>query len=217
MKLELGYTYIVSTKEKTLINKKIEVVSLLTLDEGKKRVPYDIASLAINEKVVEESEMELFVYFSDKNFYHCRELDKDGNVTGNQFLLWDDVIDETVTTLINTEYKYNMTIKIPIDSNVSKSTIIEEFISVVDENYPNVVLDIEELGVGNRVELTEYNQLVKKAALGEELISKLSKLISISDIVDKIIKMDFDKEFTETFESLKTIKSDINNIKRQLH
>lgn len=218
MIFKLGYRYLISTHKQTLLNKKIEVVALLTFDEAIKRVPYDIATLAINEEIIPpDGQLEMNTYFSDKDFYHCKELDDAGNLTGNQLLLWDGVVDDTKTNVLSTEYRYNLNITIPLEGSTTRQNIITTILETVNSTYGTEYLSIAELGVGADADLNELYVLREKAALGEQVIGKLSKLYGINVILDKILNMDATTKITDIFTQIEIIQSAISKISANIY
>lgn len=214
--LKMGLSYFITTKNDTLYNKKILILGKAIYDEVNEKIPYDIHALALNERVTNESELELFAYFADKNLYYGNILNEDGEETNNKIAIWDDVIDYERSSELSRTYKFNFTFDLPITSELTKTEIIDRVKSYFEiELGPNVSNFFIEEDLTSKD--NEYIKLMKKAELGETFINKLSRLQSVEKIIDKINSLDVTKKFENIDTNLTEIDENIKIIKRAVY
>ena len=203
MSLLLGKKYFLLTKNKSIPGKRVQLVGSVTYDEALK-LPYSIGVLAINERVIADtSSTSMESYFKDKIFFWAKSIDSGDN---NQYVVWDDVVDFSNTTMLNAEFDYKMSLVVGLDVDFTTNSVIEYIKTAIANQYgTKVQLSIDTVGydpsVMSEKEIFE-DQLKKYQALMESLKS-LQPLISV---LSKLTTFDI----SGVYESIKAQMDDIN-------
>lgn len=142
MKLILGSTYLLYTRNMSSDNTKsfyagikVSVDSLLTYSEVKKLYQNDLNSTIDTHNITEDDQAD----FGNKQFYKCsflKDSTKDKTVqqyTKKIYIVWDDIIDELMTTRLDATFSCSLNFKInnsenPITEN-ELNQLISEFVS----------------------------------------------------------------------------------------
>lgn len=222
MLLTVGKSYNISTVEKTIVKRKVKVVGYLNYDEALK-VPYNIRTLAINEKIVTENN-EDNTYLQNQQYYKCVVLQSDNaNVETSEYILvWDDVIDTNSTTELNVSYDLNVVVSINPNADVQiseimdsiKSHIVSDYSGSVDVNITinnvssNVTIDTNTERLTNNME--QMKELLKESA------SSLLTLISLKNgsqtLLEKITNLNVSSNLTEMAQVLDEVKTTVDDI-----
>lgn len=222
MLLTVGKSYNISTVEKTIVKRKVKVVGYLNYDEALK-VPYNIRTLAINEKIVTENN-EDNTYLQNQQYYKCVVLQSDNaNVETSEYMLvWDDVIDTNSTTELNVSYDLNVVVSINPNADVQiseimdsiKSHIVSDYSGSVDVNITinnvssNVTIDTNTERLTNNME--QMKELLKESA------SSLLTLISLKNgsqtLLEKITNLNVSSNLTEMAQVLDEVKTTVDDI-----
>lgn len=222
MLLTVGKSYNISTVEKTIVKRKVKVVGYLNYDEALK-VPYNIRTLAINEKIVTENN-EDNTYLQNQQYYKCVVLQSDNanQETSEYILVWDDVIDTNATTELNVSYDLNVVVSINPNADVQiseimdsiKSHIVSDYSGSVDVNITinnvssNVTIDTNTERLTNNME--QMKELLKESA------SSLLTLISLKNgsqtLLEKITNLNVSSNLTEMAQVLDEVKTTVDDI-----
>lgn len=222
MLLTVGKSYNISTVEKTIVKRKVKVVGYLNYDEALK-VPYNIRTLAINEKIVTENN-EDNTYLQNQQYYKCVVLQSDNaNIETSEYILvWDDVIDTNATTELNVSYDLNVIVSINPNADVQiseimdsiKSHIVSDYSGSVDVNISinnvssNVTIDTNTERLTNNME--QMKELLKESA------SSLLTLISLKNgsqtLLEKITNLNVSSNLTEMAQVLDEVKTTVDDI-----
>lgn len=222
MLLTVGKSYNISTVEKTIVKRKVKVVGYLNYDEALK-VPYNIRTLVINEKIVTENN-EDNTYLQNQQYYKCVVLQSDNaNQETNEYILvWDDVIDTNATTELNVSYDLNVVVSINPNADVQiseimdsiKSHIVSDYSGSVDVNITinnvssNVTIDTNTERLTNNME--QMKELLKESA------SSLLTLISLKNgsqtLLEKITNLNVSSNLTEMAQVLDEVKTTVDDI-----
>lgn len=222
MLLTVGKSYNISTVEKSIVKRKVKVVGYLNYDEALK-VPYNIRTLAINEKIVTENN-EDNTYLQNQQYYKCVILQSDNaNIETSEYILvWDDVIDTNATTELNVSYDLNVVVSINPNADVQiseimdsiKSHIVSDYSGSVDVNITinnvssNVTIDTNTERLTNNME--QMKELLKESA------SSLLTLISLKNgsqtLLEKITNLNVSSNLTEMAQVLDEVKTTVDDI-----
>lgn len=222
MLLTVGKSYNISTVEKSIVKRKVKVVGYLNYDEALK-VPYNIRTLAINEKIVTENN-EDNTYLQNQQYYKCVVLQSDNaNIETSEYILvWDDVIDTNATTELNVSYDLNVVVSINPNADVQiseimdsiKSHIVSDYSGSVDVNITinnvssNVTIDTNTERLTNNME--QMKELLKESA------SSLLTLISLKNgsqtLLEKITNLNVSSNLTEMAQVLDEVKTTVDDI-----
>lgn len=222
MLLTVGKSYNISTVEKSIVKRKVKVVGYLNYDEALK-VPYNIRTLAINEKIVTENN-EDNTYLQNQQYYKCVILQSDNaNIETSEYMLvWDDVIDTNATTELNVSYDLNVVVSINPNADVQiseimdsiKSHIVSDYSGSVDVNITinnvssNVTIDTNTERLTNNME--QMKELLKESA------SSLLTLISLKNgsqtLLEKITNLNVSSNLTEMAQVLDEVKTTVDDI-----
>lgn len=222
MLLTVGKSYNISTVEKTIVKRKVKVVGYLNYDEALK-VPYNIRTLAINEKIVTENN-EDNTYLQNQQYYKCVVLQSDNTnqETSEYILVWDDVIDTNATTELNVSYDLNVVVSINPNADVQISEIMDSIKSHIVSDYSgNVDVNITINNVSSNVTIdtnTERltNNMEQMKELLKESASSLLTLISLKNgsqtLLEKITNLNVSSNLTEMAQVLDEVKTTVDDI-----
>ena len=202
-KLELNTKYLLFTKYNTIPGLEVEVVGLINQQEAKD-LPFSITNLAINEKVVDSEDTD--VYLIDQLYFKCIYKDEDNNET--IYLVWDDIIDEIRTTRLSVQYKYNLLLDVDTGIDVSLNTVIESVASYIGTNFgPNIRPTITSLGIVSDELTTDdiLNQYKEQLEICKTVLNKLASLKQIETLINYFAKDDM-------IEKIKTMSDQLTNI-----
>lgn len=226
MKLQVGKSYILSTVNSTITKKKVKVVGLLTYEESQK-VAYNTRNLAINERVLDNTE-ENTDYLVSKTFYKLVVLsDTNSEVeTEENILVWDDVIDSSSTTELNVRYELTMTIDINPNADIIISEIMETISKALSNEYgTDVESTIKISNVSSSTSLSSSTEAIINDAkmtkeVLEEAMNTLITLINLKNtsqtVIDKINELNVTSNITEIGTKLDDIQTNVNLIYKQV-
>lgn len=222
MLLTVGKSYNISTVEKSIVKRKVKVVGYLNYDEALK-VPYNIRTLAINEKIVTENN-EDNTYLQNQQYYKCVILQSDNanQETSEYILVWDDVIDTNATTELNVSYDLNVVVSINPNADIQISEIMDSIKSHIVSDYSgNVDVNITINSVSSNVTIdtnTERltNNMEQMKELLKESASSLLTLISLKNgsqtLLEKITNLNVSSNLTEMAQVLDEVKTTVDDI-----
>lgn len=189
MKLQVSKSYLLSSLQKTISKEKVKIVGLLTYEEALK-VPYNIRTLAINEKVIDQSN-EDDTYLSRQVYYKCVKLNPENadEELSEYVLIWDEIIDSTSTTELNITYQLSLTTDINPNSNITISEVIETLKNSLKEKYGEDVsytIKVTNTSSGSSID-SSTDAILNNAAQTEETLKEaMNTLISMIQLLNTI-------------------------------
>lgn len=204
--LTLNKKYYLVTKNKSIAGVNVIVNGIINYDETKQE-SFSVKVLAINEKIIfDNSENDYDTYFKDIAFYLCKDIK-----TNDIYIVWDDVVDYTLTTQLNTLYNYDLKILMNSNTDLSVESVITDIKSYVLSKYKTkLTMDITYNNTDNSVstletyetQIEEYKNILNNLKLLEPVLNNLNAIKSI----------DVGKKFTEINDNLKEIQSTLGYI-----
>lgn len=214
MALNIGKRYLLITKKETILKKSIEVVSILNYQMAQKE-PYDIISLAINERVIDKENDDMSYLYS-KLYYKC--IVQDG--TNEVLLVWDDVIDETRTTELSISFQYITTLKIDDNSKIEVNEVVEAIKNSIKDKFgKDVEVDLVlqgKYGSSGETEtdaskLEKYKQMLDES--NNTLIAISQMKSGIDETITEIKDLKLNTNLNEIAQDVSTVKADTSFIK----
>lgn len=214
MALNIGKRYLLITKKETILKKSIEVVSILNYQMAQKE-PYDIISLAINERVIDKENDDMSYLYSEL-YYKC--IVQDG--TNEVLLVWDDVIDETRTTELSISFQYITTLKIDDNSKIEVNEVVEAIKNSIKDKFgKDVELDLVlqgKYGSSGETEtdaskLEKYKQMLDES--NNTLIAISQMKSGIDETITEIKDLKLNTNLNEIAQDVSTVKADTSFIK----
>lgn len=214
MALNIGKRYLLTTKKETVLKKSIEVVSILNYQMAQKE-PYDIISLAINERVIDKENDDMSYLYS-KLYYKC--IIQDG--TNEVLLVWDDVIDDIRTTELSVTFQYITTLKIDDNSKIEVNEVVEAIKNSIKDKFgKDVEIDLVlqgKYGSSGETEtdaskLEKYKQMLEES--NNTLIAISQMKSGIDETITEIKDLKLNTNLTEIAQDVSTVKADTGFIK----
>jgi hypothetical protein len=217
--LNVGEIYQIYTKYESIAGEKVMVVGTLAYSETVK-VPYNIAILAINERVIAVSDEDLQEKIKEDTIYHCRAIDPKPDGTYAEYIVWDSIINREKTIQINKEYKYEINISIANSLNSPITQIISDLEKYIVKIYPDIAFSIvaknsnvttsSGTSIAETSAATNKDETLDKALAILEMFNKLeNKLIPAADA---IISADLINKTNKIIENYELISSNIQYI-----
>lgn len=214
MALTIGKRYLISTKKETILKSSVEVTGILNYTMAQKE-PYDIISLAINERIIDKDNDDMS-YLYTQLYYKC--ILNDG--TNQIILVWDDILDETRTTELSITHNYDMAVKIDDNSKLEAKEVISFITNSIKEKYgTNVDLSILLKGTygssgeteSDTDKLAKYKEAVENGL--NLLISFNQQKLSVEELITKITELNLNNNLSEVATNVSTVKEDVTFIR----
>ncbi len=213
-KLEVNVPYLLYTTNDTILAKKITVVGVLNYDQALKE-NYSITGIAINEKVVSTDYDTTEEYLRTQLFYKCIEYDEDQtNLEDKVYLVWDDIIDLTRTTRLSSTYKFQLTLEINNNLDVSLNTVMTKIqdyiITEFEENIVPTLVQTQVVGQNDTKQLLE--DYMKKFEEARSVINKMASLKQIESLIDALVSSNMITNINDINDKLTTIAGTVATI-----
>lgn len=214
MALTIGKRYLISTKKETILKSSIEVTGILNYQMAQKE-PYDIISLAVNERIIDKNNDDMSYLYSQL-YYKC--VLNDG--TNQIILVWDDIIDESRTTELSVTHNYDMSVKIDDNSKIESKEVISFISNAIKEKYgTNVEVEMLLKGIygstgeteSDADKLAKYKEAVENGL--NLLISFNQQKLSVEELINKITELNLNNNLSDVASNVSTIKDDVTFIR----
>jgi hypothetical protein len=205
--LTIGKKYFLLTKNKTVSGIRMQVVGIVNYTEAAK-LPYSIDVLAVNEKVISDTSDDTLVeYFTDKTFYWCKDITND-----TVYVLWDEIIDMTGTTMISAEYDYRMKINVGVDVDFTIGSVLEFIKTAVANEYgTKVQLVLESYGYDSST-LSDKEIFENQIKEYKSILETFKNLQPLTASLNKLITFDISGTYTKLSQQLAEIEGNIGSI-----
>ena len=216
--LKIGSKYALYTNYSTIVNKKVEVVGIITYAECEKYA-FDMAALAINERVISLKDDDLQKEIGDDNIYLLRATVANEDKTYSEYLVWDSIVNFNKTTILNEEYTTTTTISIPDTKSFTISQIINGIQDYISSNFSGVEISFESLSSSNNSSASNLKTSLTEETLlrAESILNTLNSLeTKLVPAVERINNIDISGKIEGISGNLSTIASEISLIKRGL-
>jgi len=216
-KLKINTSYLLFTNYNTISTQKVKVVGIINYEQTLK-LSYSVTGMSINEKVVELSEeygTDTEEYLRNQLYYKCVALNDDNKEKVDQiYLVWDDIIDTTRTTQLNTEYNYNL--RLIVNNNLTESIddIKKEIETFIEERYKKFIdvnMSINRVISRNdtKAMLDDYMEKFEDARI---LITKMANLKQIETLIEMLVSGKMMDNINDISGKLSTINDTCNSI-----
>lgn len=233
MKLILGSSYLLYTKPVGVTNSfyvgiKVSVDSTLTYSEVNKLYPNELRSTMGYHGIDEDID-------PNKQFYKCSYLNEPDDIESQYmrkvYIVWDDIIDETLTTRLDATYSCRLNFKILTKSDGTTwtekdlNTALAQFLLVqnsenfsVSSEYGNGVdTFVAEINDPESDIYMERDDLEKKLADAERTIDSLNLLKQSADkTVKDLYSLNVSSTVTEIYDTVSVINEKVNIIESNL-
>lgn len=205
--LTIGKKYFLLTKNKTVSGIRMQVVGIVNYTEAAK-LPYSIDVLAVNEKVISDTSDDTLVeYFADKTFYWCKDI-----ANNTVYVLWDEIIDMTGTTMISAEYDYRMKINVGVDVDFTIGSVLEFIKTAVANEYgTKVQLVLESYGYDSST-LSDKEIFENQIKEYKSILETFKNLQPLTASLNKLITFDISGTYTKLSQQLAEIEGNIGSI-----
>ena len=222
MKLQVAKNYLLSSLQKTISKERFKVVGLLTYEEALK-VAYNIRTLAINEKVIDQNN-EDDSYLNRQNYYKCVRLNPENieEELNEYILVWDEIIDSTTTTELNITYQLSLTTDINPNSNITINEVMDTIKNALKEKYSeDVSYSIKVVNTSNSSSIDSSTDAILNNAAQTEatlkeamntLISMIQLLNTVETATAKLNELNTAGNITSIAEKIDEISVTVDNI-----
>lgn len=204
--MKLNKKYLTSTYALNIENKLVEVIGIINYEESL-RTGFDVATLAINEKIISDDYEE---YFKNMEFYKCRILD--GVSDSEIVVLWSEIINWAKTTVVEDFYNYKLSLKVNIPTSGIRNMITEKDIKA------ELIAKAQEFGVDltfkslNGDANSTIDILNERIAQCENVLRSLQALSVITPTLDKLHSEDLNKKIVKISENIDGIVERLDTI-----
>lgn len=201
MELQLGKHYSLYTSKSAISGEKVLVVGIRAYSQIRD-IPFDVNVLAIDEKVVfpEDDPIE------GKFFYHCISMVD----SKKHFLVWEDIIDASRTTILGAEYGYSLTISINPSSEANIAEIISRMETAIVAQYgSSVALNFAQSFVGQADEIAILYEKIRKY---EGILEKFQVFDKYTTVLQKLAGTDMVAITDDIKSQLESIASAVDSI-----
>lgn len=220
MKLQVSKSYILTTLQNTIIKQKVKIAGIITYDEAL-HVPYNVRTLAINEKVIDPSNEDA-EYLKKQIYYKCIVLNPDNTEEElNEYLLvWDAIINSESTTELNRTYGLEMSVDIDPNSNITINEVTDYLKESMTTKFGsnisfNVKISNTVNSIQNNTEAVLNNAKQTEETLKEAmntLLSIIALKTSIDTTVTKLTEFNLTDDLSTMNTKIDEIAVSVNNI-----